>query len=180
MNRRQFRKLKMATTAASAVVLMVAFQNCGRSDLLSAAANSAISGEANVDYNKIQAKQFHEIVINDGLNARSFDLDIDSGVAMSLDNKRYCLDDLDRQQIQDILSLAEVCEPMNKPINPDLVCSMIYKFPYAELRSSGQAYKLGESRDGCDIPVDLCGDGAAELKSYIGGLLARIDSLACN
>lgn len=175
MHRHHLRQLRLAFAVGSVMILLFAFQNCGRSDML-----TSVGLEAGVTYNKVEASQFRTVVMNDFYRNRSLDVDVDSGVVLTSDNQRFCLGQLDRQQLQDILRLAQVCEPLNKPARPDMVCTMIYKLPYAELRSSSQVYKLGEKRDGCDVPVDLCGESALEFKMFIDGVMSRIEGMSCS
>lgn len=176
MNRRLMHKVRVGLATGAVIILMFAFQNCAQSMDLSAAGQIS---HLSSDY-KISTAGFRTLVMNDFDRNRTLDVDLDSGVILSSDNNRYCLDDGDKAQLVAILDGAEICEPADRALPPDVVCAMIYQFPYAELRSPAEVYKLGERRDGCDQPVDLCGGRAAQLKSFVQDILPRVDGMVCN
>ncbi|PWU12837.1 MAG: hypothetical protein C5B49_15555 [Bdellovibrio sp.] len=173
---RQYRKrLRLTFGAGIVLVLLAGFQNCAQSVGGMVTDSTPVSA---LD-NKISASQFRELIMNDLNNNRTIDLDIDSGVAVDeSNNHRYCLPLSERDALSQILGQAEVCEPIQHA-SPSQQCSAEYVFPYAQLRSSGLAVNLGEKRDGCESPIDLCGESSTALKSFIIAALSRIETLDC-
>ena len=93
---------------------------------------------------------------------------------------KYCLVQERLDALLAILAGAEVCEP----VLPDhyfdgRVCTMNYTNPYAILKfDQQQQMTLGEKTSGCDIPVDLCGDKAAQLKTWRSTIIGHLDDPA--
>lgn len=169
--------------AGSILAVMMAFQNCAKtSDLVDVSSGQVIESS---DMNKIRADQFGSLVLTDIENARSLDVDLANGEVRSFDMRgvstgdRYCMGEQDREQLVEILSAAEVCEPLNEA-PPEAACTTVYEFPYAQLRNASQSVNLGEKRSGCDIPVDLCGAKATQLKNLTVALLSRVEHMSCN
>lgn len=166
--------------AGSILVVMMAFQNCGR-------ATDMVGLQAGVDstpMTKMKADQFGSLVVTDVEKQRALDVDLASGQISGQDERgiatgeHYCLGEEDRRQLIELLTSAEVCEPIHN-VAPGQQCAMLYQYPYARLRNASQEVNLGEKNHGCDIPVDLCGAKGAELKRLTDSLLARIDHLSC-
>lgn len=159
-------------TAASLVVLVFAFQNCGKPGNI-----GQMNPGPNGEVFKVSTSQFRDVVLPDESNRRTLDLNIDSGTIKSSDGNRYCLNNSDLKEIQDLLNTASVCEPAKRD---DLICTMIYKLPYAQLRSSSMELALGEARSGCDQGLDLCGDAGIKLRAFVADVISGIDGMQCN
>lgn len=166
--------------AGAILVVMMAFQNCGKST-----DQAFTAGELSSPYtmNKSRADQFSSLVMTDASSANFLEVDLSSGQIHGYDDRgiatgaRYCLGDRDRLQLDELLKGAEVCEPVSQPQGEN--CVMIYQFPYASLKSAGREVALGEKHHGCQVPTDLCGDRAGQLKSLVASLLSRVDGLTC-
>lgn len=95
-------------------------------------------------------------------------------------HSKYCLAAEKLEALKEILGGAEVCEP----ILPDnyfdgRVCTMSYTNPYALLKADQQSQvSLGEKTSGCDIPIDLCGAKATQLKQWRNSVVGHLDDPA--
>lgn len=95
-------------------------------------------------------------------------------------HSKYCLVPEKLDALKAILSGAEVCEP----ILPDnyfegRVCTMSYTNPYALLKADQQSQmSLGEKTSGCDIPIDLCGEKAVQLKQWRNSVVGHLDDVS--
>lgn len=166
--------------AAAMLVVMMAFQNCGK-----AGDTAFTSGDlsSTAPMNKIRADQFSSLVMTDASTAEFLEVNLNNGLINAYDDRgiatgeRYCLGERDRLQLDELLKGADVCEPVAQPDGEN--CMMVYQYPYASLKSASQEIRLGEKRHGCEIPVDLCGERAAQLKSLVQGLLSRKAGMAC-
>lgn len=166
--------------AAAMLVVMMAFQNCGKAGDTAFTAGDLSS---TAPMNKIRADQFSSLVMTDASSAQFLEVNLNSGQIHGFDDRgiatgaRYCLGERDRLQLDELLKGADVCEPLAQPEGEN--CMMVYQYPYASLKSAGHEVRLGEKHHGCQIPVDLCGERAAQLKSLVQGLLQRMDGLSC-
>lgn len=175
MNRSLRRKLRISFSVGAIMIPLLFFQNCGKVANLQQVNPSSTPTEVY----KIEAKQFRDVIIPDMSKNRNLDLDVDSGIVRDGSGNRFCLDSSSIQEIQNILASANVCQPT--PSNdPDVVCTMIYKYPYARLKSASLDLALGEARNGCDKGMDLCGDAASKLRVFVSGVISRIDGMRCN
>lgn len=117
---------------------------------------------------------------------RTLDVDVATGhVAVYLEygNERdedRCLNETQTQQLQQLLSQAEVCEPIVSADHyTDRNCAMNYRAPYAVLVAGADSMRLGEKTNGCDIPTDLCGENAQALQDFVQSTLAIVDQQVC-
>lgn len=118
-----------------------------------------------------------------------YDIDLLSGNILAVERnaqgaevtQQLCLTNAEKANLDQILDNAKVCETiLNADALKDRLCTMIYKYPYASLRNTQEEKRLGEMVSGCDIPDDLCGAKAQQLKDFVQSLLATIDSHSCN
>ena len=164
----------------SAFILLMAFQNCAPSTKLAA---MDTSGSETV-FSKTSVDEFRSIVITDPDSANALDVDIDNGEVREIDRRgvatgeRFCLKSEDKAALEEVLKGAELCEPVARE-KLEQQCTMIYQFPYAELKNSSLQVRLGEKMGGCDIPADLCGEKSAELRQLAVELLAKIPESSC-
>lgn len=176
MNRSLAYKFRLTLGAVVSVVMMaIGFQNCGQAGSM-AQMDPRLDGELF----KVSASQFRDLVMTDQANNRNLNLNLDSGTINSSDGNRYCLNQTSLQTIQELLSTSNVCEPAKRSTNPDIVCTMIYKQPYAQLRSASMELALGEARNGCDFGLDLCGEAAIKLRAFVSDVISGIDGMQCN
>lgn len=81
------------------------------------------------------------------------------------------LKELQSQNLEDLFKQASVCKPLNKSVSPESICTMEFRLAYADLHDPTETVSLGQSENGCVTPVDLCGDDASLLKSYLKELV---------
>lgn len=166
--------------AGALLVVMMAFQNCGKS---TGQAFTAGELSSTTNMNKIKADQFSSLVMTDASSANFLEVDLSSGQIHGYDDRgiatgaHYCLGERDRLQLDELLKGAEVCEPISQPQGEN--CMMVYQYPYASLKSASNEVALGEKHHGCEVPVDLCGERSAQLKSLVASLLSRVEGLSC-
>lgn len=164
--------------------IVVGFQNCAKTNL-----NEAQSTGANIgtgEYNKTDAKDFKKVTLPDYSKNQYLDLDLKSGKLVAFENlgeirgDQYCLNDQELLEIQNLLAESQVCEPVADASKVEgQVCTMIYQYPYAMLIDSKHEIRLGEKNNGCDAPVDLCGDAPKKLKVFIDKILKSLKDKSC-
>lgn len=172
-------KLRLTLGAVVIILPLVVFQNCAQPASLSA--DTGLQGQnAGLEYNKISTSHIRSLVLTDLAQRRDLEVNLDTGVIVpSNGGARLCLPQQDLSSIVNLLNSSEICEPVLKSNVADMVCTAIYKFPYAELRSTSAAFKLGEKLNGCDSELDLCGQAAGQLKTIVTDILSRLNSMAC-
>ena len=169
----------------SSLVLILSFQNCQKSELNNVRPEAANLSDV-TSYNKTSASDTSIVQVWDYDQGRTLDVDVSNGriaVYLNYGSDRaqdICLTDSEKQELQALLSSAEVCEPV-LPADHFLnrQCTMNYRYPYAVLVQGSDQIKLGEMTSGCDVPTDLCGNKAQELQNFAQHLLASSDQRAC-
>lgn len=170
----------VARTVSSVAILasIFLFQNCGKAPVGSADSMGPVT------YEKLEASQFSTLEVPDYSRSRLLDVDLNSGVVQVKNTRgeqtgqRHCLTAADRAQVDAILLDAEICTPA--PVAQDAICTMIYQMPYGTLKELGlEDVRLGETRNGCEQPIDLCGSKSTELRQFLEGLKSRLDQLSC-
>lgn len=169
--------------ATALIVVMMAFQNCGKNHEMAALPASEITPPSPVT--KIKADEFNSLVMTDPATARFLELDLASGKINGFDDRgistgeHFCLGERDRLQIDELLLNAEVCQPTVQSAQGEN-CMMVYQYPYAQLKNANTEINLGEKHNGCEIPTDICGSKAANLKSLVAALVSRVDGMSCD
>ena len=163
---------------------LTAFQNCGKSQQGSqnAGADQFIT-QSTEDVNKVtihmepfinnpelithpQYRQVHSIEVSLLQKTyRALDVNND-GLGPTLPLK-----DLQSQNLEDLFKQASVCKPLNKSLSPETICTMEFRLAYADLHNAEETVSLGQAENGCVTPVDLCGDDASLLRSYLKELV---------
>lgn len=175
-------KLNVTKTAAVVVslILLVSFQNCRQKlgDSLLSQGDSSNTGViaqriSTSDLNSIEfvGKSASSVTTVLRLNA------IDNKFILNSSAQKYCLTTSDAFELSEILKDAEVCETKNT--DPNLMCTMIYEYPYATLSFQNKSVKLGESTSGCQR-TDLCGSYPDIFKGYFQNLIKTAASRSCN
>lgn len=167
---------QLSIIAGLAAFMVVFFQNCGKPpSATSTGENTGLTSEetgGNSNFNKIQIAQLDSISLWDEARQRFLNIDVSSGSIQAFEQAgripgaTYQLSPEQQSSLSAILSQAEACEPVDKAQKKYYMCTMVYGYPYATLISSSQELKLGEKASGCDVPVDLCGEKAQQLKSW--------------
>ncbi len=171
--------------------LMVSFQNCAQSKLSQAPQESA-SDDATQKTSSLDLSTVRKIGIPNEIrktqirDASEFEVDLTNGEIHLLKpdgsevaGQKFCLSSQDLSELKTIMDSGRVCEPENTVL-PDQVCTMIYSEPYVRLSTDSTDVTLGERRNGCEKPVDLCGDSATLLRGYVAALVSNIHSKVCN
>lgn len=175
--------MRQYLVAGAILIVMMAFQNCGRA-VDSNALNSTSDASSTAPVTKVSANEFSSLVLTDAEKAQFFEVDLSSGQIHGFDDRglatgeHYCLGEKDQLQLKEVLENAEVCKPTVSAKAEQ--CLMVYQYPYASLKSSSLEVALGEKHDGCEIPVDLCGERASQLKALVSSLVSRVQGMSCN
>lgn len=150
------------------VAIFLSFQNCSRKGDHAAILEST---RQPADAQKLSVEGFREILFYDPQNGVQYELDISSGkIKVMNDNgidqgTENCLSDAQKDELGQILAQAEICEP-HQQANSDRVCAQSYQYPYAAFINGGTVIRLGEKKDSCSIPADLCGDKGQKLRTF--------------
>lgn len=159
--------------------LLLSFQNCSPSRL-----------ETNPEFTNPPNSKTEEVVSDaqDVLKNASA-VEIPSRHLVGLNNGEIylnsqrvgCLNQQQLQQIQNIISSADLCEMQSKA--EDTMCAMIYAMPYAKLHHGQDVLPLGEKTSSCSGGPDLCGDAKLKLRAWITDLnpqLLQINLSSCS
>lgn len=165
-------------------ILMLSFQNCSKNNLQQV--DQATSANDPATYDKVSTSNVDKVAAQDVSSGRKLEIDVRSGriaVFSDFGHERLddrCLSEQERTQVESLLAKAELCVPLVEPSQyMDKNCTMIYKFPYATLLVGAEAVNLGEMTSGCDVPTDLCGASADELKDFVQSILASYAQKVC-
>lgn len=159
------------------LVLMIAsFQNCGKVQQTDIASNSP---SPNTQYNKFSVEEYKVLSLWDYKRMQYLDIDLKSGEikvfqeAGQAAGPTYQLNDAELAVAQATLASSQICEPVVR-VETGEACTMSYRYPYAILVDKGDEVRLGEMTTGCDIPVDLCDDKAAQMKSWSSHIVEHL------
>lgn len=160
--------------------LVLLFQNCGK--VPSKGDSKSTSGiSSNQQYNKYSAEGFTTLSLWDYLHNRFLDLNLNTGEIIAFEEagnirgETFQLSTEQLAQVKGILQGAEICEPIiNIQDLEGRICTMAYRYPYSVLMSQGEEVRLGEKTDGCDVPVDLCGEKADQLQSLTQSIVESL------
>lgn len=159
------------------LVLMIAsFQNCGK---VQKADISSSSPSTNTQYNKFSVEEYKVLSLWDYKRMQYLDVDLRTGEikvfeeAGQASGPTYQLKSEELAVAQATLASAQICEPVVR-VETGEVCSMSYRYPYAILVDKGDEVRLGEMNTGCDIPIDLCDDKGAQLKSWSSHIVEHL------
>jgi hypothetical protein len=171
---------KYTVLGSLALFMIIFFQNCGKPPADSASQELA-GVTRNQQYSKYSVGNFQTLSMWDFIHARFLDLDMASGKISAFDpggnptGQSYQLSAEQSSKLQSILSGAEVCLPVPEDkASEDQMCTMVYRYPYATMIGQGQEVRLGEETNGCDAPVDLCGDKAKQLQAWSKSLVESL------
>lgn len=167
-------KTKYKVLVIPAFFMILFFQNCGKAPIPQGDALHTGVVEANApQYNKYSVDGYKTLSLWDVNTHRFLDLNLQTGEILAFEEagqttgSRYQLTEAQMTELRSILNSAEICEPIVKPEDLEgRVCTMQYHYPYATLMDQGEEVRLGEKTSGCDIPVDLCGTKAKDLKDW--------------
>ncbi len=177
--------MKKWTMVLGGFLLVLSFQNCQQSKL-PGDTQSSTSPANSQEYQKSSTSGFPTLQLWDYDKGKTIDVDVSTGkmsVFLNYGNDRaddLCLNESERDQLQKILSAAEVCKPVLAPeVFLDKQCTQLYRYPYAILVDRGTELRLGEKTNGCDVPTDLCGTQSQVLKDFVQHVLTTLDQKSC-
>lgn len=168
--------------------ILIQFQNCSKHDSSSSDSVSSTSGKIsnNQEYDLISTKEFRKLVLWDHIKAQFVDLNLDNGKMIayeeygSVRTDQFCLTSEELQKANQIMSASDICDPKVSLDEPqEVMCSMMYVYPYVTLISPVKELKLGEMTSGCDKPTDLCGENAAKLKEFVSSVISSLELHKC-
>jgi hypothetical protein len=179
--------MKKFAVLAALLGVFVSYQNCAPGNGLSHSSPAEFTTQTPSSYNQIPVKNFQTLSVWDSAHMQFLDVNLSSGkIAAFIEGGQtpggnYCLSSAMMSSLQAILSSAKICVPVvDAQQLANQVCAQNYTYPYASLMGSGSAeYKLGEKRDSCEVPSDLCGSAAANLQAWSSDLIAQLSSLTC-
>jgi hypothetical protein len=168
-------KKKYALLSSLAIFMIIFFQNCGKPQQLSNQVSDSTVGviSANQQFNKYSTEGFSSISLWDFKHYRFLDLNMKTGRMVAFEEagqvrgETYQLPAEKIAELQVIMQDSEICEPIVKSEDFEgRMCTMAYRYPYAILFEQGEEVRLGEKTDGCDVPVNLCGQKAEQLEVW--------------
>jgi hypothetical protein len=172
---------KYTMMGVASFFLVVFFQNCGKPPATTDSTSQVGVTTSNQQYNKYSAEGFSTLSLWDYLQNRYLDLNLKTGQMVAFEEggqvagQTYQLPADKLAEVQNLLKEAQVCEPVINPAELEgRVCTMAYRYPYAVLVEKGEEIRLGEKTDGCDVPVDLCGDQASQLQSWTRSVVEHL------
>jgi hypothetical protein len=158
---------------------ILVFQNCEEvaynaktgSTFLKAPSISEDYSWTQVDFGgDVSLREIYSIDLSDGAVYKSA---ISNNSPLSADKIKISeLADQDLSELNNFLASSQICIPIEKEVDENKICTMVYSYPYATLigESSTQGplkYPLGEKWSGCDIPTDLCEQKGEQLKNFL-------------
>jgi hypothetical protein len=190
----------VAISVISFFVILFSFQNCQKSphpDEINGNLklnNNSLDGKIDLDKEKVSSLSVfvedQKPVTRAGNTItikynKTLLVDLDSGFiteSNDLDSNtaNYCLTDDLKNELTTILNSAQICK--SEPTSgTDVVCTQALIPAYAQIFTSQDQYDLGSASDGCgNNKVDLCGEQAQILKSYLANLKNQYPSLTCS
>lgn len=165
----------------SSFVLVVSYQNCAQNPGLQETPESASPSS----YQKFSTQSATAATLWDNSNQRLLDVDLKTGRIEGYEEygnkpgQLYCLRDSELESLTKFLKSSEICEPVLQVQDQEVMCSTIYKYPYAALLFSKDEIRLGEAMSGCDVPTDLCGESSAKFKSFASCVISKLDQRGC-
>lgn len=92
---------------------------------------------------------------------------------------RFCLRSQELEELKVILRNSRLCRPTSMEGREDVVCSQIYKYPFAWLQyANGENVKLGEV-SGCTKSLDLCMEYRNVFNGFVAYLRNNVESRIC-
>lgn len=171
---------KYTVLGSLALFLVMFFQNCGKPVSNSSQELAGIS-PSNQQYNKYAVEAPQTLSLWDYLHARFLDIDLATGQMVAYERggqdrgETFQVPADKMTALRAIMSGAEICEPIfNEKDTEGRVCTMEYRYPYATLSGQGDEVRLGEKTNGCDVPTDLCGEKAQQLKDWSKSLIESL------
>ncbi|MBL7545574.1 MAG: hypothetical protein JNL11_17275 [Bdellovibrionaceae bacterium] len=96
-----------------------------------------------------------------------------------INSTRLCLKPQELGELKAILEGSRVCQPSVPGDREDVVCTQVYKFPFAWLQyANGDKIKLGEV-NGCARSLDLCEEHKQVFNGFVAYIRNHIDSRKC-
>lgn len=171
-------KKRYALLGSCSLFLVLFFQNCGKPPASSENGTSAGVVGSTQQYNKFSVDSFTTVSVWDFMRNRYLDVDLKTGKVTAFEEagqvtgESFQLSAEKLASLGEILTGAEVCEPIVNPADLEgRACNMAYRYPYVALVDKSDEVRLGEKTSSCDVPIDLCGDKAASLKSWSTSLV---------
>lgn len=92
---------------------------------------------------------------------------------------RLCMRHQELEEFKSILRNSRLCQPLVPSAREDLVCTQVYKYPFAWVQyGNGDKVKLGEV-NGCTKSVDLCEEHRDVYNGFIAYIRNNLDSRKC-
>jgi hypothetical protein len=166
-------------------VLVLSFQNCSQAP--QPGGKDVGAGEASAPtYNKYSVSSYSTLAVWDYVRSQYLDVNLQTGEMVSyaeagqVRGETFCVPLAQMKELHQILNSAEVCEPIvNSQELAGQVCTMQYRYPYASLVDKSDEVRLGEKTNGCDVPIDLCGDKAQQLKNWTKSIVSNLSQMTC-
>ena len=163
------------------LLLVLTFQNCGQAPNAWDTKAAGAATPSNQQYNKYAVEGFSTLSLYDMANHRFLDLNLSNGQVVAFEEagqvrgETYQISDEKLSEVNSILAGAEICEPVVDSRDlEDRMCTMEYGYPYSILSDRVEEVRLGERASGCDIPVDLCGDKAKQLRASVKSIVESL------
>lgn len=198
---------KVILLSFSSVILVGTFQNCAQATG-SAAFTPSTSGSSvdlnptsnsmdkvdnvdlsTADYIDISLRSLYaenEIQRKSSRDSQNLKINLSNGEMRYVDVEgrvvnptRLCLNRQELEEFKAILQSVRVCQPNVTSNREDIVCTQIYKYPFASVEyASGSKVKLGEVA-GCTRSPDLCDEHKDVFNGFVAYLRNHLDNRKC-
>lgn len=187
----------LAGTLASALILLLSFQNCQKPphpDEINQSALNLQGGSQKIDLNHEVVESVNLIyqdskVVSKANNSytvvynKTLQVDLNTGIILESSDietvtANYCLTEALKNELVSILKSSQVCKSGAQVSGQ--VCGQSMKLPYAQLITSRDQFDLGSASDTCGSnAIDLCDAQPDLLKGYIQNLKSQYKQLSC-
>jgi hypothetical protein len=171
-------------------MISIAYQNCGKVNKVSP---NAIDQTTEQKPALLELKNSNSITLlkssTDGFGMYAYEINVDTGEVEktiydvpkndpSNQPEVLCLDEAQRMVLENEIQKSSVCFFKHKE-DPNMNCTMEYRYPYALVNQGYQNIKLGENASACVDFYDICTDNRDNFIKVVNDILVDIDSASC-
>jgi hypothetical protein len=187
-------RLKMMVFAIGLSMVIVSYQNCGKVNS-DGSMNTKTASPSHVSF-QFDLNTSNQLGLiknsNDGYGPYLYNVNLSTGVV----EKRYyeidpndpanhvlgtfCLDDITKQHLQDVVNASTVCL-YEISVPEGTMCTQEYAYPHTVVQSDGSTYKLGEKSSGCPPKIyDICENKIENYRTAVDAILSEVETMGCN
>lgn len=168
------------------LTLILAFQNCSQpsKSLHEESGPESSKGVGSYDLNEATKISFYIPSRSSGAR-HELVVDLITGVINQINpdqnsspnQAENCLNEAETEELRGLVQSAKICEgPQPKP---NQMCTMIYRYPYAEIHLDEEKISLGESTSGCSSGPDLCEPHQKLFQEKLESIAQNLDQKTC-